>query len=134
VGARTAKTLFHGWSDSSRLIEVLRTQVRPDSGRYLAEESEVPRYYLRGSIRGWQWTGTYFFQYKSRSGSLLSGADAYRAALGDRYFDLVVLRYGPTAALDWQLSSQLHDPQLYHLIAQVPLGPGSGYWYVWQRT
>ena len=134
VGVSTARALYGDWSGSSRFVEVLRTQVRPASGRYLVEESEVPRYYLRGTIGGWQWTGTYFFQYKTRSGSLLTGVDAYRAALRDRYFDLVALRFGPTATLDWQLKRELDNPQLYRLIARVPLGPGLSDWFIWQRV
>ena len=134
VGAGTARALYGDWSDSSRFVEVLRTQVRPASGRYLVEESEVPRYSLRRTIGGWQWTGTYYFQYKTRSGRLLTGVDAYRAALRDRYFDLVALRFGPTAPLDWQLKRELDDPQLYRLIARVPLGPGLTDWFIWQRV
>jgi 4-amino-4-deoxy-L-arabinose transferase-like glycosyltransferase len=134
VGVSTAKALFGDWSDSSGFVDVLRTQVRPGTGRYLVEESEVPRYYLRDTIDPWQWTGTYFFQYKSRSGRLLTGTDAYRTALRDRYFTLVALRYGPTEALDLQLYAELHDPRLYRLVARVPLGPGLSDWYVWRRV
>ena len=134
VGVSTAKALYGEWSNSSRFVDVLRTQVRPGSGRYLVEESEVPRYYLRDTISAWQWTGTYFFGYKTRSGRFLTGAAAYRAALRDRYFALVALRYGPTATLDWQLYSELHDPRLYRLIARVRLGPGLSDWFVWRRV
>ncbi len=134
VGVSTAKALYGDWSNSSRFVDVLRTQVRPGSGHYLVEESEVPRYYLRDTISPWQWTGTYFFGYKTRSGQYLTGPAAYRQALRDRYFALVALRYGPTATLDWQLSPELHNPRLYRLIARVPLGPGLSDWFVWRRV
>ena len=35
------------------------TQIRPVTGRYLAEESEVPRYYTADLTEPYQWYGTY---------------------------------------------------------------------------
>ena len=134
IGMRTSAGLFAEWSNSSNFVHVLLTQVRPASGRYLVEESEVPRYYLRDTVSPWQWTGTFFFQYTTRSGELLTGVDAYRAALGDRYFDIVALRYGPTAALDRDLYNDLRNRHLYALIARVPVGPGQSDWFIWRRT
>lgn len=134
VGLGTAEALFSGWSDSSAIVDVLRTQVRSGSGRYLVEEYEVPRYYLSDIVSDWQWTGPYFFQYPTRSGQLLTGIDAYRAAIRDRYFDIVALRYGPTADLDRQLYQVLKDTRLYILIARVPVGPGQRDWVVWRRV
>jgi hypothetical protein len=132
IGMRTSAALFSDWSNSSNFVRVLLTQVRPASGRYLVEESEVPRYYLRDIVSPWQWTGTFFFQYTTRSGELLNGVDAYRAALRDRYFDIVALRYGPTAALDRDLYNDLRNPRLYVLIARVPVGPGQSDWFIWR--
>jgi hypothetical protein len=134
VGMGTAEALFSQWSDSSAIVDVLRTQVRSGSGRYLVEESEVPRYYLSDIVSDWQWTGTFFFQYPTRSGQLLAGIDAYRAAIRDRYFDIVALRYGPTADLDRQLYQVLSDTRLYTLIDRVPVGPGQSDWFVWRRV
>jgi hypothetical protein len=60
--------------------------------------------------------------------------DAYRAALRDRYFELVALRFGPTAALDRQLAPELGERRLYRLIARVPVGPGQSDWFIWRRA
>ncbi len=134
IGQRTANALYNEWPSSSRLVTVLRTQVRPASGRYLVEESEVPRFYLRNLISPWQWTGTFWFQYKTRSGQLLTGTDAYRQALRDRYFAIVALRYGPTAPLDRELYQVLKNQHLYRLITRVPLGRQRSDWFVWRST
>ena len=134
LAQHTAKDLFNQWPSTSRMIDLLRSQARPLDGRFLVEEQEVPRYYLRGRIAEWQWYGTFWFEYKRKDGQPLFGTDAYRAALRDRYFGLVVLRYGPTAGLDWQLTPELRNPQQYRLIAKVRGGPGQPMWLIWRRT
>lgn len=130
-GVRNAHELFRGWADSKPLTALLKTQVRFGSGHYLVEESEVPRYYLEGLTAPWQWSGTYFLYYQDpRNGAAYTGLDAYRHALTDRYFDVVVLRFGPTATLDWQIQDVLNDRTKYRKIARLP-EPGG--WTVWHR-
>ncbi|MDH6122257.1 4-amino-4-deoxy-L-arabinose transferase-like glycosyltransferase [Kitasatospora sp. GAS204A] len=136
LGIQQSADLFRQWPDASGLVQVLRAQVRPTTGRYLAEESEVPRYYLRDLVQPYQWSGTYFFEYTDQQGRHYSGAPAYRAAIADRYFDLIVLRYGPTAALDRQIDGDLTAGRGYQLIATVPAesGYGTGTWFVWRAV
>jgi hypothetical protein len=126
--------LYSSWPNSQSLIYVLRTQVRPVTGRYLAEESEVPRYYLRGLIEPYQWSSTYYFEY-TKDGRRLTGIDAYRSAITDRYFDVIVLRYGPTAVLDHQIDGPLRIQKGYELIARLPTNTsfGTGYYWIWRR-
>jgi Dolichyl-phosphate-mannose-protein mannosyltransferase len=126
--------LYSSWPNSQSLIYVLRTQVRPVTGRYLAEESEVPRYYLRGLIEPYQWSSTYYFEY-TKDGRRLTGIDAYRSAIADRYFDVIVLRYGPTAVLDHQIDGPLRTQKGYQLIARLPTDTsfGAGYYWIWRR-
>ena len=134
LGMQQSVQLFRQWPDSSTLEQVLRTQVRPVTGRYLAEESEVPRYYLSDLVQPYQWSGTYFFGYTDKKGTYLTGVPAYRAAITDHYFDLVVLRYGPTAGLDRQIDSALSQGQGYTLVATVNADSsyGQGTWYIWR--
>jgi hypothetical protein len=98
------------------------------------EEPEVPRYYLRRPVEPYQWSSTYWFQYE-KDGRVLTGVDAYRAAIADRHFDLIVLRYGPTAALDTQIDGPLRAEKGYQLIARLPTRTafGTGYYWVWRR-
>jgi 4-amino-4-deoxy-L-arabinose transferase-like glycosyltransferase len=134
AGSDQAATRFHDWPNSRGLVAALRTQVRPATGRYLVEEDEVPRYYLRGLTQPYQWFGTYFFRYTDRHGTPLTGIPAYRAAIADRYFDVIALRYGPTAPLDVQIDGQLKAQQGYRLVATVPAASsyGAGAWSIWR--
>ncbi|MDT3444639.1 MULTISPECIES: glycosyltransferase family 39 protein [unclassified Pseudofrankia] len=131
-GARTAHDLFGQWADSRPLVAFLRTQVGNPSDHYLVEESEVPRYYLEDRTASGQWDNTYYLYYVDpRTKAAIPGVGAYRAALTDRYFEIVVLRYGPTAALDRQIRDILDDTTRYRQIAQVPDASG---WTIWRRV
>ncbi len=126
---------FQDWPDSAEVVSTLRTMVRPDSGRYLVEEHEVPRYYLRDITEPYQWIGTYYFTYSDRQGATLTGLPAYEAAIRDGYFDAVVLRYGPTADLDLRLAELLDASDRYELVGEWPYETafGAAQWQIWQR-
>ena len=135
TGIAQAGARFRDWPNSTEMVEALRMQARPITGRYLVEESEVPRYYLRDLVEPYQWTGMYTFFYTDAQGNDLSGLPAYRAALSERYFDVVVLRYGPSAQLARQLDDLLVPDGGYELAAELDAtnryGPGT--WFVWVR-
>jgi len=115
------KPLYGGWPDSSAMIDVIRPLVHDGHERYLAEENEVPRYYLRDQTQPYEWFTTFFFAYTGKDGRDLRGIDAYQAALHDHYFTLVILDHGPTSALDDQLDDSLKAAGSgYRLIAAVP--------------
>ncbi|RAG85389.1 hypothetical protein DN069_12075 [Streptacidiphilus pinicola] len=130
--------MYGGWPDSSGEVSALRPLVGPGSNqRYLVEENEVPRYYLAARTEPYEWLTTYYFQYTTKSGTSLTGLPAYRAAIHDGYFNLVVLDYGPTAALDRQLKAALRaDPAGYRLVASVPgrTSHGTQTYDIWQRV
>ncbi|SEL75227.1 ArnT family glycosyltransferase [Streptacidiphilus jiangxiensis] len=125
--------MYGGWPDSSGEVAALRPLVGLGTDqRYLVEENEIPRYYLAARTEPFQWLTTYYFQYKS-----LTGLPAYQAAIRDGYFNLVVLDYGPTAALDRQLKAALKaDPAGYRLLASVPgkTSHGTQTYDIWQRV
>lgn len=115
------KPLYDGWPNSSAMIDVIRPLVHDGHEHYLAEENEVPRYYLRDKTQPYEWLTTFFFSYTSKDGRQLTGVDAYRAAIGDHYFNLVILDHGPTSGLDDQLDETLKAAGSgYRLIAAVP--------------
>ncbi|MEY9875955.1 4-amino-4-deoxy-L-arabinose transferase-like glycosyltransferase [Streptacidiphilus sp. MAP12-33] len=124
--------MYGGWPDSTGEVAALRPLVGPGQDqRYLVEENEIPRYYLASRTEPYEWLTTYYFQYKS-----LTGLPAYQAAIQDGYFDLVVLDYGPTAALDRELKAALKaDPAGYRLVASVPgrTSYGTQTYDIWQR-
>jgi len=136
AGLSQSQRRFEDWPTSTPLTQVLRTQVRPVTGHYLVEESEVPRYYLQDITEPFEWSGTYVFDYTDHQGRQLTGPDAYKAAIADRYFDIIALRYGPTAALDGQIDARLRAHDGYEEIASVPAdsGYGPGTFTVWRAV
>jgi 4-amino-4-deoxy-L-arabinose transferase-like glycosyltransferase len=131
-----SSTLYRQWPGTTALIEAVRTQVRPVTGRYLAEEDEVPRYYTRDLTEPYQWFGTYTFTYTDKQGKTLTGVPAYQAAIADRYFQLIILRYGPTASLDLQIDPPLKAQKGYTLIDVIPADSsyGTGDYYIWRAN
>jgi hypothetical protein len=134
TGLDFAHNFYGEWTDSTTLISILRTQVR-SSGRILAEESEVPRYYLQDIVHFWQWNNLYWFDYTDKAGHQLHGVDAYQAALNERYWDLVVLRYGAEADVAHAIDGELNTGLNYELLAKVPVTTvyGNGYYWIWRR-
>ena len=57
-----------------------------------------------------------------------------RQAIADGYFDVIVLRYGPTAALDTQIDGQLKAQRGYALVAKIRADDsyGVGTYYIWR--
>lgn len=125
--------LYDGWPNSAAMVTALKTQVRPVTDRILAEEDEVPRYYLSSLTEPYQWYSTFSFTY-TKKGEVLTGVPAYQQALKDQYFALVVLRFGPTAGLDNQIDAPLMAQKGYTLIAKIPDSDeyGTGYYYIWR--
>jgi Dolichyl-phosphate-mannose-protein mannosyltransferase len=126
--------LYDGWPNSAQMVADLKTQVRPVTDRILAEEDEVPRYYLSDLTQPYQWYSTFSFTYTTKQGKVLTGLPAYQQAIADQYFGLVVLRFGPTAALDNQIDGPLMAQKGYTLIAKIPDSDeyGTGYYYIWR--
>jgi hypothetical protein len=126
--------LYDGWPDSSQMVSDLKTQVRPVTDRILAEEDEVPRYYLSDLTQPYQWYSTFSFTYTTKKGQVLSGIPAYEQAIADQYFGLVVLRFGPTAGLDNTIDGPLMAQKGYTLIAKVKDSDqyGTGYYWIWR--
>jgi len=136
LGLTQARGFYAEWADSDDLIRLLRTQVRPGAGRYLAEESEVMRYYLQDVVYGWQWNQLYWFYYTDKVGQQLQGVPAYHAAIDEGYFDLIILRYGPAVTTAQAVDDRLHGGTNYELIAEIPYYTmfGEGIYWVWRRA
>lgn len=133
-GILQAQQLYHDWPDSTAMVEALRKQVRPGD-RILAEEMDVPRYYLRDEAPGVQWSDLYKFEYADRAGNQLNGVRAFKSAITDGHFDLVVLRYGPNVDTARAIDDGLRSGGRYDLVAKVPNETrfGPGYYWVWRK-
>jgi len=135
VGAGVAQSLYSGWPSASRLTYAFQTQVRPGSGRYLVEQVEVLRYYLRDDAYSWQWTGPYFFEYTDKQGHYYVGNEAYVRAVNDGYFDLIALDFGASVQVDLLIAQAIKHSKKYVLIDKIPISDsyGTGYFFIWRK-
>ena len=63
LGSAQARDLFQGWPDSAPAIAHLRTLTRAYPGNYLAEDYDIPAYYLESSVSWQRWSDTWYFSY-----------------------------------------------------------------------
>jgi 4-amino-4-deoxy-L-arabinose transferase-like glycosyltransferase len=110
-----AHTLHRAWPDATALIRVLRPAAHAHPGSYLAEDDDVPAYYLGSQVRWPDWSGTGDFRY----GGQRAGARSYAAAITRHHFALIVLDFGDTAAADAQITADLRQAGGYHVLAQA---------------
>ncbi|MEU7903386.1 glycosyltransferase family 39 protein [Actinoplanes sp. NPDC049118] len=134
-GLRQAVDMFV-WPDSSRLVATLDRLITRDDQLIMAEEAQVPRYYLQARVRQAQWRDTYYFDYVDRGGKHLVGLPAYQAAIRERHFALFVFTHDATADLDAQLEPLLPRNGYRRLPAvPAPSGADPAHTYtIWQLT
>jgi len=135
VGTGETQNLFSSWPSTTGLAYVFKTQVRPASGRYLAEQFEVSRYYLLDDTYNWQWTGLDFFEYTDKQGHYYFGDEAYVKAINDGYFDLIQLNYGFKAQTAIIILQAIQQSKKYALIDKIPYQDsyGTGYFWIWRK-
>ena len=137
AGVQQSSVLMTAWPNTDLMMTALRAQAADDRAQgitdhILAEDGDIPRYYLAEDNHRVQVTDTYSFAYL-KHGKKLTGTDSYAAAIRDHYFTIIVLDFGPTIALDRQLASASTESG-YHQIAKIPYraSNGSGFIYVWR--
>jgi 4-amino-4-deoxy-L-arabinose transferase-like glycosyltransferase len=135
-GLQQAQNLYGQWAPSNSLTSAMRTQVRLASGRYLAEDYDVCRYYMQDVTYLWQWSSLDFFDYTDKQHQYLVGKDAYRAAINEGYFAIVELSYGYDAPLAVYIDQELSASKKYQLIDKIPNSNsyGTGYFWIWRKV
>ncbi len=135
VGTGVAQNLYSRWPSATGLTYAFQTQVRLGSGRYLVEQVEVLRYYLRDDAYSWQWTGPYFFEYTDKQGHYYVGNEAYVRAVNDGYFDLIELNFGASVQVDLLIAQAIEHSKKYVLIDQIPNSDsyGTSYFFIWRK-
>jgi len=134
AGRTQASNFFQEWPNSAQTIATLRTLTRVYPGNYLAEDYNVPAYYLENSVPWQRWSKTWYFNYTSPTTHRpLSGAAAYQAAIYDGYFSLIELNFSDTVGTDSQIVADIHRAGTYDLVAEIPTQDalGSGQVMVW---
>ncbi|MEV5608201.1 glycosyltransferase family 39 protein [Streptomyces sp. NPDC052225] len=115
----------YSWPDSTQMINTLRPLV-DHKGFYLAEEQEVPGYYLRDKTDWSQWQNTYVMEYRAKDGKQYSGPDAFEHAVRDGKFDVMVLHGGVTTDTYDAVRRGLKGNSHYRLAAVVPFSTPGG--------
>jgi hypothetical protein len=134
VGRTQASNFFREWPNSTQTTAELRYLTGIYPGNYLAEDYNVPAYYLENSIPWQRWSQTWTFTYPSpTSHQLLSGQAAYQAAIDNGYFSLIALSFTDTPKTDAQIKADMQQAGTYHLVAAVPFHDafGTGQESVW---
>jgi 4-amino-4-deoxy-L-arabinose transferase-like glycosyltransferase len=135
LGIQQAQSLYSEWPSSSNLTYAMQAVVRLDTGRYLAEDFDVCRYYLQNTTALWQWSSLDFFDYTDKQGHYLVGNPAYQAAIQEGYFDLIELNFGYHADTASFIYHELLASKKYSLVTKVPLSNtfGAGYYWIWRK-
>lgn len=135
VGTGEAQNMYSRWPNATNLVSVFKTQVRPASGHYLAEQRDVLCYYLKDDTYSWQWISPYWFEYTDKQGHYYQGEEAYVKAVNDGYFALIELDFGVTVQLDLLISQAIEHSRKYDLIDIIPSRDsyGTGHSFIWRK-
>lgn len=135
IGVGEARYMYLNWPSTTNLIYALNTQVRPANGRYLVEQYEVSRYYLKNDTYTWQWTGLDFFEYTDKQGHQYIGDEAYVKAIDAGYFDIIQLNYGYDMQTALLISRTIAQSKKYTLIDVIPYQDayGGGHFWIWRK-
>jgi hypothetical protein len=126
VGGLIVGAQYRGWPDSRGLTAALQRLGKP-GGRYLAEDYDVPAYYLMHSVRWTQWSNTFNFGYTDpATGQYLQDAPAYADAIRHRYFAVIALAFGDTDPTDQVIVHDISRYGGYRLAAVIPYADASG--------
>lgn len=134
IGRVQAGDFFQVWPNSTDVIANLQELTRSHPGNYLAEDYDVPAYYLEDSIDWQRWDDTWYFSYiKEGTNRPLTGTAAYRAAIEDHYFSLIILDFGDTAGVDKSITQDIRESADYHVIAEARYWDkfGTGQFTIW---
>lgn len=125
MGFAQATEIFHEWPNSTQMVAELRSLSQHYSGHYLAEDYDVPAYYLESTIPWQRWSGTWYFTYTPAGATHpLTGAAAYREAINHHYFSLVILDYIDTAQTDGEITADMQKTGSYQVVRVVPSSVG----------
>ncbi|PJN24511.1 glycosyltransferase family 39 protein [Kitasatospora sp. CB02891] len=127
----TDRLYLNGWADATEMVAAIRPHV-DEQGLYLAENSPVPRYYLRHETDGTQWVSTWNYSYKDpKDKKNYSGAAAYEKAIAANKFNLVVLDNKTTKDLDVKITAALQANKNYQQVADLPSNIKGLHYTIW---
>jgi hypothetical protein len=121
---------FVNWPDSTRLIAAIRP-LTDHGGRFLAETSDVPEYYLPATT--WrQWSNTFSITQPSGiARDEYGNPEPYIQAIKHHYFSVVILDFTDTTRQDEVIAAYLRSDPSYKQI-QVRRFPNQLQYFVWR--
>ena len=125
------------WPNETNIINYMGTKVQPGKQVYLADLDQIFEYYLQDRTAVSQWVSTDNFTYYDPTlHRSLTGLGAYRSAIDNSYFSLIVLgSKGPNEALDRELDRAIHLSGHYKLVTEMLGNTGSTEkWTVFQAV
>jgi hypothetical protein len=132
-GFYVASVQYHAWPNFSKTTAALDKLLTP-GGNYLAEDDDVPGYYLENTVRYSQWTNTYYIGYLDpKTGKYLFGLPGYADAIRRRYFTAILLNFGDTAVTDQAIVADMNKYGTYRLAETIPYmtSTGRGAYQIW---
>ncbi|MEZ3177430.1 glycosyltransferase family 39 protein [Streptomyces pimonensis] len=134
LGIAQADWRFALWPDSSRMVRTVEPHMN-STDRYLASTPEVPLYYFRERTTHRQWQSVFGMEYTDGKGTYFAGDAAYRAALRDGEFDLIVLDGLTNPRVDDVVADAVRGNPHYRLLADLPFrnSAGTGEYRIWIR-
>lgn len=125
LGISQSDSRFANWPDSTAMVRTIAADVN-DKGLYLSSTPEVPVYYLRDRTSHDRWRSVFGMDYTDPGGHRYTGDDAYRAAVRDGTFDLVVLDGFTNPRVDRVVTESLRNNPHYRLLAHLTSGEPGG--------
>jgi hypothetical protein len=124
-GYAQASNFFKEWPNSVGLTSKLFSLIHGHPGNYLAENYNIPEYYLEGATTWQRWSDTSYFRYTPPGARHpLTGLAAYSAAIDRHYFSLVILDFEETAQNDSDIVADMNQTGSYHVVSVVPSSIG----------
>ncbi|MYW68300.1 phospholipid carrier-dependent glycosyltransferase [Streptomyces sp. SID8379] len=135
LGIQQADWRFGLWPDSTRMIRTISPHVN-SHGHYLSSTPEVPVYYLRAKTSHRQWQSVFGMEYSDKKGRYHAGDDAYRSAVRDGEFDLIVLDGLTNPRVDDIVAAAIKGNAHYRLLGDLPFtnSSGTGTYRIWIKT
>ncbi|MFF5536986.1 ArnT family glycosyltransferase [Streptomyces cinerochromogenes] len=126
------------WPSTTYLMPELAKNVRPGQ-KWLGQPHEAPVYYLsrEGLTDYTLWTSIYYIDYTGRQGRHLMGAEGYRAAIDDGWFDGVVLDWSDQPGdVQTLIRGEMRTSGRYRLAGALSYrtSVGTGHFEIWLRV
>jgi hypothetical protein len=132
-GASISYNQYHGWPNSKSMVAALEKLNHPRAF-LLAEDYDVPAYYLRTQTPFPQWISMYYMGiWDVKTQKYLTGDPAYALAIQQKYYAAIVMNFADSYAMDEVILHDIHTYNTYYLYRTIhyTTAYGSGEYQIW---